>query len=286
MPHLIIDRGGQPALDFEHVYAPRRRPPLHLRNIAGNTPDRLILSRTRSLGIDLSPIGLPGLVLDPRVGLHITVLAVASRLGASVTVMTATQSAVANIAAYGRSFLDHEGARLQYGLHGRVPYEHLGGLGETYHVLRLDAQALTGFERWFLPLVSLKDRNGIHATQLPALLKYYRRALPARGLGHSASQNDADQLEALRAAIRHGETDWLMRKPALTAALRAAWQAALRQADRGPRQLVNAMSTQPGPTPMEKRDWGLVFVRAVAPLGGVLSLVGTAGRPAGPSPTA
>lgn len=75
---LISDRPpGVPALDFADVHAHRRRAPLHLRNIADNAPDRLVLARTRAHGISLEPLGMGGLVLDPRGGLHITALATA-----------------------------------------------------------------------------------------------------------------------------------------------------------------------------------------------------------------
>ncbi len=58
--HLTSDRKpGENVLDFTRIHARKRRPPFHLQNIAANTPTRLILSRTRSHGIDLSPVGLP-----------------------------------------------------------------------------------------------------------------------------------------------------------------------------------------------------------------------------------
>lgn len=223
MRHLVSNRAGQPALDFDHVYAVRCRPPLHLRNIAANVPDRLILSRTRDHGIDLGPVGLPGLVLDPRVGVHVTVLAVAVRLGADTVVMTITDNATANVAAYGRPFLDHDGLRLLYGLHGRVPYDHLSEIENAYRASGMSAQARAGFEQWFLPLLSMKERKGVQARQLPALLSYYRKALRSR-VHAVAHDRRVTGLEEARHSIDDGDTDWLMRRPAaFAAALRTAW---------------------------------------------------------------
>ena len=103
--HLTLDRNpGEPVLDFARIHARKRRAPLHLQNIAANTPIRLVLSRTRDYGIDLSPVGLPGLVLDPRVGVHIAVLAAARKLRTDIAVMTITQNAAANVAALVSTF--------------------------------------------------------------------------------------------------------------------------------------------------------------------------------------
>ncbi len=130
--HLIAEREpGASFLDCTRIHARKRQPPRHLQDIAANTPVRLILSRTRDYGIDLSRVGLPGLVLDPRAGIHIAVLTVASQLEADTAVMTITQNAAANIAAYGHPFSDHEGMRLLYALHGHVPYRHILDLHRT-----------------------------------------------------------------------------------------------------------------------------------------------------------
>ncbi|MFI0773041.1 hypothetical protein ACH4TQ_50765 [Streptomyces sp. NPDC021218] len=93
---LVAERAlGRPALDVSDVHAHHRRAPVHLRNIAGNVPARLILSRTRDHGISLGPVGLPEMVLDPRAGLHIAVLAAARARGAETAVMVLTQNAAA-----------------------------------------------------------------------------------------------------------------------------------------------------------------------------------------------
>lgn len=212
--HLVAVRGaGQPALDLAHIYAHHRRPPLHLRDIAANTPPRLILSRTRDYGIDLGRVGLPGLVLDPRAGVHIAVLAVAARFRADVAVMTTTQNAAANVAAYGHHFADHDGLRLLYALHGRVPYHHLAQ--DAYHAYGIGGKARAVFEDWFLPLFSLKEKNGVQASQIPALLRYFRRAFQA-----ATQESGHDHLlESIRQSIRDGNTDWVMRKAALAAAM-------------------------------------------------------------------
>lgn len=61
--HLVVECDRAAALlDVAHLYALHRRAPLHLRSIAGNTPARLILSRTRDHGIALDPLGLPDFI--------------------------------------------------------------------------------------------------------------------------------------------------------------------------------------------------------------------------------
>ena len=56
--HLVAERDpALPLLSPASVYASKRRPPAHLRNIAGNAPPRLILSRTREYGIELRALG-------------------------------------------------------------------------------------------------------------------------------------------------------------------------------------------------------------------------------------
>lgn len=212
--HLVAERDrAAPLLDFAHLYARHRRAPLHLQNIAGNAPARLILSRTRDHGIALDPLGLPDLVLDPRSGIHITVLAAAQARQGKVAVMTTTANAAANIAAYGQHFTDHGGLRLLYALHGHVPYERVADLHDIYEAYHLAPETRTAFEMWFLPLFALREKNGIRADQLPALLTYFRRAILAR-----PAKSD-DTIADLRRSIREGDADWTGRKAALAAAL-------------------------------------------------------------------
>ncbi|HEX9359228.1 MAG TPA: hypothetical protein VF933_36140 [Streptosporangiaceae bacterium] len=214
--HLTSDRKpGENVLDFTRIHARKRRPPFHLQNIAANTPTRLILSRTRSHGIDLSPVGLPGLVLDPRVGVHIAVLAAARTLRADSAAMTITENAAANIAAYGQYFAEHEELRLLYALHGHVPYQHVPDLHDTSQAHGLGPDAMGLFTDWFLPLFSLREKKDVQADQLPALLKYFRRTILTK-----SSEPSQDILEDIRQSIREGDTGWIMRKTALAAAMR------------------------------------------------------------------
>lgn len=214
--HLISHhKPGEPVLDFARIHAGKRRPPLHLQNIAANTPTRLILSRTRSYGIDLSPVGLPGLVLDPRVGVHIAVLAAARALGADSAAMTITQNAAANVGAYGQYFAEHEELLLSYALHGHVPYQHVPDLLRTSQAHDLGPDAMGLFTGWFLPLFSLREKNDVQADQLPAILKYFRRTLLAK-----SSEQCQDTIEDIRQSITEGDTGWIMRRTALATAMR------------------------------------------------------------------
>ncbi|MDN3060956.1 hypothetical protein PH213_41955 [Streptomyces sp. SRF1] len=204
----------RPALDVNDVHAHHKRAPVHLRNIAGNVPARLILSRTRDHGISLEPIGLPEMVLDPRAGLHIAVLAAARARGAETAVMVLTQNAAANIAAYGQPFLRHHGSRLLYGLHGHIPYDHIQDLTTDCQRYRLPPAVRASFETWFLPLYSWHAKNNIDTGQLAALLTHFHRArLTAPERPHAPAGRDIQQ------AVEAGSTTWLTRRAGLATAV-------------------------------------------------------------------
>ncbi|WP_445282652.1 hypothetical protein [Streptomyces sp. DSM 118148] len=203
---LVWDRPpGTPVLARDDFHAHRARPPRHLLTIAQNIPQRLILSRTRDHGISLAPLGLDGLVLDPRAGLHIAVLAAATQSDAVQPVMTITENAAANVAAYGTLFRQHNGTRLRYALHGRIPYDDTTALQRLCDVHHVSPALRELFLAWFLPLCSLHLRAGITPAQLPSLLKFWRRAHLARP--------DTPRSEApaeLRHRITAGDMRWVM----------------------------------------------------------------------------
>lgn len=196
---------GTPVLARDDFHAHRARPPHHLLTIAHNVPERLVLSRTRDHGISLAPLGLDGLVLDPRAGVHIAVLAAAARHGAGQPVMTVTENAAANVAAYGAPFRRHNGTRLRYALHGRIPYDDTEALQRLCEVHRVSPALRELFLAWFLPLCSLHIRAGITAAQLPSLLKFWRRA-------HLSRPNTfgSDVLAELRRYVAAGDMRWVM----------------------------------------------------------------------------
>jgi hypothetical protein len=203
---LVWDRQpGAPVLARDDFHAPWYRPPGHLLTTARNIPERLILSRTRDHGISLAPLGLDGLVLDPRAGLHIAVLAAAARHGAGQPVMTLTENAAANVAAYGALFRQHNGIRLRYALHGRIPYNDTAALQRLCEVHRVNPALRELFLAWFLPLCSLHLRTGITTAQLPALLKFWRRAHLAR-----PDAPGSDVLAELRRNVTAGDMRWVM----------------------------------------------------------------------------
>jgi hypothetical protein len=206
--HLVAELAkDRPVLDRSDIHASHRQQPKHLRNTAGSVTQRLILSRTRDHGIDLALLGLPGLVLDPRVGIHIAVLATARRLQADTAVMTITQNAANHVAAHGQYFREHNGTRLQYALHGHLPYEHTADLQAVYEAYKADFGTRTTFETWFLPLFSLKEKTATRPEQLPALFKHFMRARMAR-----PTETDEALIGALRLAVMDGDTDWIMNK--------------------------------------------------------------------------
>lgn len=203
---LVWDRPpGAPVLERDDFHAHRARPPHHLLTIAHNVPEQLILSRTRDHGISLAPLGLDGLVLDPRAGVHIAVLAAAARFDAGQPVMTVTDNAAANVAAYGALFRRHNGTRLRYALHGRIPYDDTAALQRLCEVHRVNPALRELFLTWFLPLCSLHLRAGITPAQLPALLKFWRRAHLAR-----PDTPGSDVLAELRHSVAAGDIRWVM----------------------------------------------------------------------------
>ncbi|MFI8007933.1 hypothetical protein [Streptomyces sp. NPDC086010] len=212
---LVWDRPPDtPVLAREDLHAHQARTPHHLLTIAQNVPQRLILSRTRDLGISLAPLGLEGLVLDPRAGLHIAVLAAAACHRAERPAMTVTENAAANVAAYGALFRQHDGTRLRYALHGRIPYDDTATLQRLCEVHRVGPPLRELFLTWFLPLCSLHIRAGITPAQLPALLKFWRRAHLARP---DAPASDA--LTELRHRVTAGDMRWVMNIQTLAQAI-------------------------------------------------------------------
>ncbi|MFE7330871.1 hypothetical protein ACFU8W_39240 [Streptomyces sp. NPDC057565] len=189
----------------DDFHAHRARPPGHLLTIAQNVPQRLILSRTRDRGISLAPLGLDNLVLDPRAGVHIAVLAAAARSNAGQPVMTVTENAAANVAAYGALFRRDNGTWLRYALHGRIPYDDTAALQRLCEVHRVSPALRELFLTWFLPLCSLHIRAGITAAQLPGLLKFWRRAHLAR-----PDIPGSDVLAELRHRVAAGDMRWVM----------------------------------------------------------------------------
>lgn len=213
-PMLVFDRSeDQPVLQRDDFHAASARTPAHLLNIAHNTPQRLILSRTRDHGVSLAPLGLDGMVLDPRAGLHVAVLAAAAEHGATQPVMTVTENAAANVAAYGAPFRRHGTMRLRYALHGRIPYA-AAAQERLYEVHQVSPAVRALFTSWYLPLCSARERASIHADRLPSLLKFLRRAYLARP---TAPQGEV--LAELRRSVTAGDMRWVMDARALAHAI-------------------------------------------------------------------
>ncbi|MFJ9946655.1 hypothetical protein [Kitasatospora sp. NPDC091207] len=215
--HLVAELAkDRPVLDRSDIHASHRQQPKHLQHTAANVAQRLILSRTRDHGIDLSPIGLSGLVLDPRVGIHATVLAAARRHEADTAVMTITENAANHIAAHGQHFREHGGTRLQYALHGHLPYDHTASLQPLHDAYRATQAIKDDFEAWFLPLLSLKIKTATGRDQLPALFKHYMRAHLAKPVAA-----DGAVLEAVQRSVYAGDTEWITDKQALATVMAA-----------------------------------------------------------------
>ncbi|NUK23689.1 hypothetical protein [Streptomyces lunaelactis] len=210
---LVFDRGEhRPVLAREDFHAAGARTPAHLLNIAHNVPKVLVLSRTRDHGVSLAPLGLDGMVLDPRAGLHVAVLAAAADRGAAQPVMTVTENAAAHVAAYGAPFRNYGAMRLRYALHGRIPYD-AAAQDRLYEAHRAETVREL-FTTWYLPLCSARERAGIHADRLPSLLKFLRRAYLAR-----AATPQGEDLAELRRQVVAGDTSWVMDARALACAL-------------------------------------------------------------------
>ncbi|MFG2767793.1 hypothetical protein [Streptomyces rubiginosohelvolus] len=210
---LIFDRTANAApLERDDVHAAGARTPAHLLTLAQHAPRLLVLSRTRDHGVDLAPLGLEGMVLDPRAGLHVAVLAAADERRVERPVMTLTENAAAHIAAYGAPFRRHGATRLRYALHGKIPYEATADdrLYDVHHAHRV-RKLFTG---WYLPLCAARERSGVHVAQIPALLKFLRRAYLAR-----PATPPGDVLADLRHRAAAGDMRWVTDAQALACAL-------------------------------------------------------------------
>jgi hypothetical protein len=193
-------------LEPRDFHAHRARTPTHLLTVAGNVPRRLLLSRTRAHGIALTPLGLDeGLVLDPRLGVHLTALTAAAQHGDERPVMTLTENAAANIAAYGSLVRNWHGTRLRYALHGRVPCPEPDALRHLCAVHHVEPALQDLFTRWYLPLSAWHERRGVAPARLPALLKFLRRAELAR---HRRESGEASS--ELRRAVEAGDSRWVV----------------------------------------------------------------------------
>ncbi|MFI5809312.1 hypothetical protein [Streptomyces sp. NPDC051561] len=210
---LVFDRTAHPpVLVRDDVHAAGARTPAHLLNIAHDVPELLVLSRTRDHGVSLEELGLEGMVLDPRAGLHVAVLAAAVERGAACPVMTVTENAAAHVAAYGAPFRRYGATKLRYALHGKVDFEAAAG-GRLYEVHQ--AQALRDvFTNWYLPLCAARERSGVSMARLPALLKFLRRAHLAR-----PPAPEGDLLADLRHRVAAGDMRWVMEARLLACAL-------------------------------------------------------------------
>ncbi|WP_406113053.1 hypothetical protein [Kitasatospora purpeofusca] len=211
--HLVAELAkDRPVLDRSDIHASHRQQPKHLQHTAANVAQRLILSRTRDHGTDLAPLGLNGLVLDPRAGIHATVLAAARRHEADTAVMTITQNAANHIAAHGQHFRSYDGIRLQYALHGHLPYDRTADLQPLHEAYRATRETKDGFERWFLPVCSLNAKTITRPEQLPALFRHYMRACLA-----CPTEADRAFLRTVRHSVSVGDTTWITNRRALAA---------------------------------------------------------------------
>ncbi|MFD8483555.1 hypothetical protein [Kitasatospora sp. NPDC059673] len=209
--HLVAELAkDRPVLDRSDIHASHRQQPKHLQHTAANVAQRLILSRTRDHGIDLSPLGLHGLVLDPRAGIHATVLAAARRHQVDAAVMTTTQNAANHIAAHGQHFREFDGIRVQYALHGHLPYDHMVSVQPLHDAYRATQEVKDGFESWFLPVLSLRTKTVTRPDQLPALFKHYMRAHLAKPV-----VADGAAFEAVQRSISAGDTEWITNRQAM-----------------------------------------------------------------------
>jgi hypothetical protein len=214
---LVFDRTAHPlVLGRDDFHAAGARTPAHLLNIAHDVPQRLVLSRTRDHGVALAPLGLEGMVLDPRAGLHVAVLAAAKTLGAVRPVMTVTENAAAHVAAYGAPFRRHGAMRLRYALHGKVSYDvsYDTAASERLYEVHRAQEVREVFTDWYLPLCAAREREGVSAARIPALLKFLRRAHLARPAAPAG-----DLLADLRHRASAGDMRWVMDVRALSCAL-------------------------------------------------------------------
>jgi hypothetical protein len=210
--HLVYDRDtSEPVLTPDNIYSHGNA--RDLATIAGHVPERLIMSRTRAYGIDLGAIGLQGLVLDPRAGLHVTCLAAGERLGAQTTSMVVSQKAAGGLLAYGLPFRRTDSQALTYALHGYVPSDAIQAIEARMPADQAEQHRL--FANWFMSVNAMASRNDIPSEQVPALYKFFGKVFRA--------QQDTEQRAQLREQVRDqinlGKLRWITDKVLLSAAM-------------------------------------------------------------------
>ena len=212
--HLVHDLAGEDLSVSGRVHGIHRKRHRHVDAMSAQVPRCLLLSRTRSHGIRLDPLGLDGLVLDPRTGLHVTVLSAARKAGAAEVAMTATARAVSHIAAHGFGFTSWRGYRLRYAIHGYVPYEEMPALERTYTFHGVTPGERQVFETRFLPLAAWQNKGRTHPAQLAPLLKYFLKVHRGRPVS-----TDTGRLDRIREEVGRGGTSWVMNKYLLAAVM-------------------------------------------------------------------
>lgn len=210
--HLVFDRDTSvPVLTPDGTYAR-----VNMRSLAtegGHVPETLILSKTRSYGIELGAIGLNGLVLDPRAGLHVTALAAGRRYNAETTSMVITPKAASGLLAYGMPFRSTDTQNLTYALHGYVPYGTIDEIAKTAPPEQADAVRL--FADTYMPVNAMASPREIAGEQAMALYKFFGKVLRLE-LPDDAR---AELREQVRDQINGGNLRWITDKRMLAAAL-------------------------------------------------------------------
>ncbi len=124
--------------------------------------------------------------------------------------MTITQNAANHVAAHGQHFREHDGIRLKYALHGHLPFDDRASLEPLHAAYRVTQTIKDDFEKWFLPLFSLRAKTATKPDQLVALFKHYMRAY----LAQPAEVNEA-VMNDVRRRVSIGDTDWITNRQSL-----------------------------------------------------------------------
>lgn len=125
-------------------------------------PPRLLLSRTRSNGISLDVLGLPNRVIDPRLGIGLLAIYVASIKGYDKSCMVQSQSTLVRTVPYLRGVI-HDAEALQ------VPEPYIATHTKIQQELLTSTITSSLDTNVLMPLASLRRRNAVSSGELESL---------------------------------------------------------------------------------------------------------------------
>lgn len=213
--HLTFDRSNVEQI-FTRDIVYRGFDTRYISAMAGHCPPKLILSKTRASGVPLDNIGLTDLKLDPRATLHVTSMVPAHNTSVETATMLITAKVAQQIGAYGVAFRNHEGTKLEYGVHGYVPFTNATAKeGEFEHT---PSQLDDDFTYWYLNLVALTSIHPLPDNQIGPRRVFFDRIARRSIMGPTSDDEYKRNQQQIQSQIIAGNTSWIADKGLLSAA--------------------------------------------------------------------